>query len=77
MIDLIKQPLLLSAAQAAAMLSISRGHFYVLHHSGRLGPLPIRLNKSVRWRVAELEEWTKKGCPPRVKWLEIRDGKSR
>jgi len=68
-----QQPLLLSAAQAAALLSISRGHFYSLHTSGRLGPLPIRLNKSVRWIFVQLEEWVRKGCPPREKWLEVYD----
>jgi predicted DNA-binding transcriptional regulator AlpA len=37
--------LLLSAQDAAKLLGIGRSHFYGLHSSGRLGPLPVKLGR--------------------------------
>ena len=63
------ESLLLSASQAAALLGIGRSHFYSLHSSGRIGPLPVRLGRRTLWRRDELMEWTRKNCPSRDKWL--------
>ena len=35
--------------------------------SGKL-PKPIHLGGAVRWRLAEIEEWIKAGCPDRRDW---------
>ncbi len=62
----------LAAADAAAMLGISESHFYNLHKTGRLGPLPTRMGRTVRWSRAELVAWFNAGTPPRKKWIEER-----
>ena len=60
--------LLLSAQDAAELLSITRSHFYALHSSGRLGPLPIQLGRRTLWRREELANWVAAGCPVRDRW---------
>ncbi len=60
--------LLLSANEAAGMCGIGRAHFYGLHSSGRLGPLPIRLGRRSLWRRDELEQWIASDCPARQAW---------
>jgi excisionase family DNA binding protein len=57
-----------SASDAAALLGISESHFYNLHKTGRLGPLPTRMGRAVRWSRQELVEWFNAGSPPRNKW---------
>lgn len=66
-------PLLLSAEEAATFLGISRRHFYGLHSSGRLGPLPVKLGSSVRWRRDEIETWVAHGCPARQQWQQMKE----
>jgi excisionase family DNA binding protein len=66
-------PLLLSADDAAALLGIGRSHFYGLHSSGRLGPMPVRLGKRSLWRRDELENWVASDCPSRQQWQARRD----
>jgi excisionase family DNA binding protein len=65
-------PLGLSAADAAALLGVSESHFYSLHRTGRLGPLPVRMGRAVRWSRKDLVDWFEAGSPPRNKWLEMR-----
>jgi len=67
--------LLLTAEQAAGLLGVARSHFYGLHSSGRLGPMPIHLGKSARWRRDELERWVASDCPARQLWQEIKDAR--
>jgi predicted DNA-binding transcriptional regulator AlpA len=64
----------LSAADAAALLGISESHFYCLHKTGRLGPLPVRMGRAVRWSRQELIEWFNAGSPPRSRWIAMRQG---
>jgi excisionase family DNA binding protein len=64
--------LLLSAAEVAALLGISRSAFYSLLSSGRIGPMPVRFGRSARWRAEELAEWVRAGCPSRDRWLVIK-----
>ena len=64
-------PLLLPAAEAAKLLSISERHFYKLHSSGRV-PRPIRLGRAVRWRADELRDWLAAGAPSRSQWQSMR-----
>jgi len=63
------EPLLCPAAEVAQLLGISRSAFYSLLSSGRIGPLPVRLGRSVRWRAEELAEWVRAGCLSRDRWL--------
>lgn len=49
--------LLVTAADAAAMLAISTRHFEHLVAEGSL-PAPLRLGRNTRWSVAALEAWT-------------------
>jgi excisionase family DNA binding protein len=58
---------LLTAIDAAALLGVSRAHFYRMHNAGRI-PLPIRLGGAVRWRVDELRAWIDAGMPNRQRW---------
>jgi excisionase family DNA binding protein len=64
--------LLLSAKEAAKLLGICRNHFYTLHNSGRLGPLPIRLGRRVLWSRKELEAWIAVECPARRQWQQLK-----
>jgi excisionase family DNA binding protein len=65
------EKLLLSAAETAALLGISRSAFYSLLSSGRIGPLPVRLGRRTLWRAEELRAWTQAGCPARDRWLQL------
>jgi len=67
--------LLLSATEVAALLGISRSAFYSLLSSGRIGPLPVRLGRSVRWDKRELETWIAEKCPSRDRWLAMQGDK--
>ncbi len=58
----------LTAAEAAEALGISVRHFWGCLASGRLGPQPISLGRSKRWRKDELLAWVAAGAPPRDKW---------
>lgn len=60
--------LLLSTEGAAELLGIGRSHFYGLHSSGRLGPLPVKLGRRVLWNRKDLESWVMVGCPARQEW---------
>ena len=56
--------LLLSAADAAHAVGVSRSGFWKLHASGRV-PAPVRLGRRVLWRRHDLELWVAGGCPSR------------
>lgn len=60
------------AAEAAKLLSVSERHLWSMHSTGRLGPLPIRLGRSVRWRKSELLAWLEAGTPERTEWQQRR-----
>jgi predicted DNA-binding transcriptional regulator AlpA len=65
------------AADVAKLLGISQRHLWALHSSGRLGPLPIRFGRAVRWNLAELQAWIDADAPERSKWLAQRQGGGR
>lgn len=68
------EALLLTAAQTAALLGISRASLWALHSSGRL-PLPVKLGaRLTRWRAGELRAWVQAGAPPRQKWMAMAKG---
>lgn len=60
-------PLLLTARQAAALCGVSAATWWRWDNAGRC-PAPVRIGATVRWRAAELAEWTRAGCPGRVTW---------
>jgi excisionase family DNA binding protein len=66
------EKLLLSAAETAALLGISRSHFYGLISSGRFGVVGYKLGRSVRYSKAELQRWVEAGCPALDKWQAMR-----
>jgi predicted DNA-binding transcriptional regulator AlpA len=61
-------------AGAAKLLGISESHLYALKRTARLGPVPIRLGRCCRYRIAELAEWVDAGCPARARWQTMRGG---
>ena len=65
------ESLLVSADEGARLVGVGRTHFWAMHSSGRLGPLPVKLGRRTLWRRDELEAWVKRGCPGRVKWLAM------
>jgi len=66
-------PLLLTAEQSAALVGVSRSHWWSMH-SAALVPLPIRLGRATRWRRDEIVEWVRCGCPARHKWHKREGG---
>jgi predicted DNA-binding transcriptional regulator AlpA len=65
--------LLLSTEDAAEALSLSRSAFYSLHSAGKVGPLPIKLNRRTLWSVRELDRWIDAGCPCRSEWQKAKE----
>ncbi|MFC1739613.1 helix-turn-helix domain-containing protein [Planctomycetota bacterium] len=62
--------LLVSAEQAAAMLSIGRTHFYSMLSSGTIGPMAHKFGRRSLFSVQELRDWVSAGMPPRQRWIE-------
>jgi len=71
------RPLCIGAADAAAMLGISRALFYAMASDGRLGPLPLAFGRRRVWRLAELQAWVANDppCPPRAVWQKEGGGR--
>ena len=63
--------LLLTAAELANQLRISKTLLYELKAQGKL-PVPIRLGRRILWPRSEIEQWIHAGCPPSHKWHIIR-----
>lgn len=68
-------PALLGAEKAAELLDISRRHFLALDSTGRLGPMPVKLDRCVKWVRAELEAWAAARCPNREEWVRLQETK--
>jgi len=64
-------PLLLSAEDAAKVLSVSPAFFYTLHKSGKV-PLPLKFGRRSLWSVQELKDWIGAGCPDRPRWKTMK-----
>jgi predicted DNA-binding transcriptional regulator AlpA len=68
--------LALSAADAAALVGVSRAQWWKLHSAGKV-PLPVYLGaKAPRWLVTELRDWLAAGAPDRQTWLRLREGQT-
>ena len=46
----------------AERYQISARHWHRMVAAGKC-PKPLRLNRLVRWRLSDLEEWEAAGCP--------------
>lgn len=64
----VTEHLLISAGEAARMLSIGRSKFYSMCSTGELGPLPITFGTRKLWIVEELRAWVSADCPAREVW---------
>ena len=65
--------LAMSAADLAARLEVSLRHLRRLDSAGKL-PKPVRLGRSVRWPVTEIEGWLNAGAPDRQRWQTMKGG---
>lgn len=55
---------LISIAEFAERIRRSRRSIEKDVEAGRVPP-PIRVGRSVRWRLSDIEQWIAMGCPPR------------
>ena len=63
--------LALSATELAYKLGVSLRHVRRMDSSGKL-PRPIKLGASVRWPIAEIEQWLAAGAPDRRSWQAMK-----
>jgi len=72
------EPLLLDAAQAAALVGVSVRTWWSWSSAGQV-PLPIlRRGRIVRWQLRGphgLLAWIEAGCPPRDRWQASKAGR--
>jgi len=74
------QSLALSAADVAAILSVSTRQIWAWHAAGTLGPVPIKLSERMsRWDRVEVESWwaacREAGRPiRRSEWKALKNG---
>ena len=68
-----RNPLAFSAADLARRLDVSLRHLRRLDSAGKL-PKPVRLGRSVRWPVAQIESWLNAGGPDRRTWEGMKGG---
>lgn len=55
------EPLLLTARELAQRLGVSERQVWNLHAAKRI-PAAVRLRRSVRWRVADINQFVAAGC---------------
>ena len=65
-------PALLSAAQCAAMCSVSRASWFSWQSTGFAPAAVLRRGHIVRWSRAEIERWISFSCPPRDRFEGMR-----
>jgi hypothetical protein len=65
-------PLLLTAAQAAALCNTSLRTWRTWDRTGKI-PQPVCITRRIFWRPAELKAWVAAGCPDRLTWEAIRE----
>lgn len=69
--------LLITDIEGARLAGISRSTWHRLRAAGKLGPLPIRLGRSLRWRQSEVSAWIDAGCPDARTWTAMTAQKRR
>ncbi len=55
---------LLTTKHVAARLKLCQRQIVKLDASGKL-PAPVRVGRSVRWRLDDIDRWVTLGCPSR------------
>ncbi|MCK4850608.1 MAG: helix-turn-helix domain-containing protein [Phycisphaerae bacterium] len=70
-VSTVQSPLAFSAQQLADRLGVSLRHIRRLDSAGKL-PKPIRLGRSVRWPVQEVEAFLAAGAPDRQRWQTMK-----
>lgn len=58
-----KPPLLIDAIDVSRLVHRCRRSIAADVKAGRM-PAPVRLGRSVRWRLADIEAWIEGGCKP-------------
>lgn len=72
--DIRSANLLISAAEFATILSVSKRTLWRLLSAGKL-PLAVHIGRSPRWRLDEINAWIAAGCPELHTWNTIaKDG---
>ncbi len=66
-VETSKQPLVLTATEAAALFGKSLRTWRSWDAAGLI-PRPIRIGRSTLWRPDELRAWIAAGCPRRKEW---------
>ena len=66
-VSVFQSPLALTAKQLANCLAISLRHCRRLDSAQKI-PSPIRLGRSCRWPVQEIQNWMDAGAPDRQRW---------
>lgn len=62
---LSKERLLVTADELALMLGVSARTVWRLNSTAML-PRPLKLNRSVRWKHADITDWIAQDCPSRA-----------
>jgi predicted DNA-binding transcriptional regulator AlpA len=62
--------ILVTVEQLATLLHVSKRSLWRFQAAGLI-PAPVRIRKTIRWRLSDIEDWIVDGCPPMV------SGKSR
>ncbi len=63
---------LIADTEAAALCGIARATWHRLRAAGRIGPTPVRLGRSVRYRRSEVIAWAEAGAPDARTWAAMR-----
>jgi predicted DNA-binding transcriptional regulator AlpA len=69
------EPMLVPAKVAAPRCGRSEPSWWRDNAAGRV-PAPVKVGRSTLWRVADLEEWVRQGCPSRKEFEARKRAKS-
>jgi len=47
---------------ASEILNISKRGFWRLRSAGKIGPMPVKVGGSLRWRLSEILRWVEWDC---------------
>ena len=64
-------PLLVDAADAAALCGVSRATWFSMQSCGAIPAAVLRRGRVVRWSYAEIVAWIAAGCPARDRWAVL------
>ena len=67
-----RTPLLLCAADAAALCGISLRTWRMWDAGGKV-PAAVRIGRATFWRASELQAWVAAGCPNRSTWQSMQN----